>query len=364
MGQHRLSSVAGLAEAKPLQVRKSSARCVCSALARVPQRGKPRWPGRVVDDNPAVVHQINPADPDTSEAVVRALLATECPQWANLRLQSLDTSGTQHAMWRGKVDGSEDIVVRLPRRPGEDEGADREHHLLQQLEATSLSAIVDIPRLLHVGRPHEFYPYRWSVLAWLDGRDAWTARHEIDDDSPRLGARLAEVVTAIGGLGHGLPVPRPAVGDEGIPIRPHIDLLLEQLDRGGPSAAHLFDVERIRQLAAEAYDLDDPTTTCFIHDDLIPGNLLVHEGHVTGVVDWASADYGDPARDLAPAWSILGPKGREVFRKELAPDEATWARGRALELCHAVDAVLYYLPRRHAVGDVMAATLHRLLADT
>lgn len=201
------------------------------------------------------------------------------------------------------------------------------------------------------------------MLAWLDGRDAWTARHEIDDDSPSLGARLAEVVTTIGGLGPGLPVPKRAAGNLGLPIRPHIDLLLESLDRVGLGAGRLFDIGRVRQLAAEAYELDDPTTTCFIHDDLIPGNLLVQEGHVTGVLDWGAAGYGDPARDLAPDWSILGPKGRQVFREILAPDEATWARGRALELCHALDAVLYYLPRRHAVGDVMAATLDRILAD-
>ena len=320
-------------------------------------------PRRKRGDNRVVVHQIHDDEPDTSEAVVRALLATECPQWADIRLQYLDTSGTDNAMWRGRVDGGPDLVVRLPRRAGATEGAEREHQLLQQLAATPLTSTVDIPQLLHVGSPHELYPHRWSVLAWLDGRDAWTARHEIDHDSPRLGARLAEVVAAIGGLGQGLPVPKRAVGDEGIPIRPHIDLLLEQLTRVGPRAGHLFDVERVRQLAAEAYELDDPTTTCFIHDDLIPGNLLVQEGHVTGVLDWGSARYGDPARDLAPAWSILGANGRQVFREILAPDEACWARGRALELCHAVDAVLYYLPRRHAVGDVMAATLNRILAD-
>lgn len=317
-----------------------------------------------MDDNRTVVHDIHDDEPATSEAVVRALLATECPQWANLRLQYLDTSGTQHAMWRGRVDGRDDIVVRLPRRPAAAEGADRERQLLQHLQATPLTSIVEIPQVLHLGSPHEPYPHRWSVLAWLDGRDAWTARHEIDHDSPRLGARLAEVVTAIGDLGHGLPVPRRAAGDKSVSLQPHIDLLLEQLDRVGPSADHLFDVERVRQRAAEAYELDDPTTTCFIHNDLIPGNLLVQEGYVTGVLDWGSAGYGDPARDLAPAWSILGPRGRHVFRKELAPDEATWARGRALEMCHAVDAVLYYLPRRHAVGDVMAATLDRILADT
>jgi aminoglycoside phosphotransferase (APT) family kinase protein len=310
-----------------------------------------------------VVEHIEDDGPDTSEAVVRALLATECPEWSNLRLQHIDGSGTENAMWRGRGDGGLDLVVRLPRRPGAVEVAALEHQLLQQLEATPLTAIVAIPKLLHVGSPHERYPHPWSVLAWLDGRDAWTARDEIDNDSSRLAARLAEVVLAIEGLGHGLPVPKRAGGGLGIAIGPHIDFLLEQLGRFGARADRLFDVERVRQLATDAYVLDDSTKTCFLHDDLLPGNLLVQGGDIAAVLDWGSACYGDPARDLAPAWSILGPKGRRVFREIVAPDDATWARGRALELCHAVDAVLRYLPSRDAIGDVMAATLSRILAD-
>lgn len=318
---------------------------------------------RVVDDHGVVVRQIHDDEPDTSEAVVRALLATECPQWANLHLDYLETSGTDNTMWRGRIDDGHYLVVRLPRRTGAAQAADREHRLLQHLASSPLASIVAIPQLLHAGEPHERYPHRWSVLAWLDGRDAWTARKEIDDDSPRLGARLAEIVAAIGSLGHELPVPRRGVADADGSIRPHIAFLLEQLDRAGPRAGRHFDVGRVRQVAADAYELDDPTATCFIHNDLIPGNLLIQDGQVTAVLDWGSACYGDPARDLAPAWSLLGPEGRQVFRGILTPDEATWARGKALELCHAVDAVLYYLPRRHPIGEVMGATLNRILAD-
>jgi hypothetical protein len=58
-------------------------RLLCSALnARGAwHREMARLPGSVVDDNRTVVHEIHVDEPDTSEAVVRALLATErCPR--------------------------------------------------------------------------------------------------------------------------------------------------------------------------------------------------------------------------------------------------------------------------------------------
>jgi hypothetical protein len=44
-------------------------------------------------------------------------------------------------------------------------------------------------------------------------------------------------------------------------------------------------------------------------------------------------------------------------------DEATWTRGRAFELEHAVGAILYYRPRGHPLARIMTRTLERVLAD-
>lgn len=40
------------------------------------------------------------------------------------------------------------------------------------------------------------------------------------------------------------------------------------------------------------------TGRCFVHRDFHPGNVLWQRGHVTGVVDWASACVGPPSVDI------------------------------------------------------------------
>lgn len=119
----------------------------------------------------------------------------------------------------------------------------------------------------------------------------------------------------------------------------------------------------MRRLAAEALDVDDTVDTRFVHGDLIPGNLLVRSGRLSAIIDWGGAGHGDPAQDLAPAWSVLDRRSRNVFRLAVGADDATWVRARTIELEHAVGGVLYYVPRRHVLGEVMARTLRRILDD-
>lgn len=100
-----------------------------------------------------------------------------------------------------------------------------------------------------------------------------------------------------------------------------------------------------------------------MHGDLIPGNVLTIDGRLSAIIDWGGAGHGDIAQDLTPAWAILDGDGRSIFRGELEADSAAWLRARACALEQAVGGVLYYVPRRHPLGDVMARTLGRILAD-
>ncbi len=306
---------------------------------------------------------IHDDEPDTGESVVRSLLRTECPQWASLPIEYLATSGTDNAMWRVRVDGESDLVVRLPRRPGAAAGARQEVEVLQQLGG-SLGSTVRTPIVRHVGEPHDVFNSRWSVLGWIPGIDCWSGRDHLDSSADSsLGADLATAIAAVGRLDP-QNVQQRSAGMRGGPLRPLLEQLHGWLDNPEWNAAGLIDVAAARRLAAEGLEVADETRRDgFVHGDLIPGNLLVKDDRLTAIIDWGGAGRGDTAQDFAPAWAVLTAAERPAFKEAVGADDAAWLRGRTYELEHAVGGVLYYLPRQHPLGDVMARTLERIIGD-
>ena len=45
----------------------------------------------------------------------------------------------------------------------------------------------------------------------------------------------------------------------------------------------------------------------WLHGDLHPAHILVHQGRVSGVIDFGDITSGDPASDLSVAWMLLPP---------------------------------------------------------
>ncbi len=312
---------------------------------------------------------IHDDEPDTSEPVVRALLAAECPQWSTAPIDYLQTSGTDNAMWRIRLDGDSDVVMRLPRRPEAAAMVGQELSVLRRVAQSELQAIVETPSVCHAGSPLAAFPHEWSILGWIDGTDAWSSRDDLvarsvpAQPSESMASDLARAVSSIATI-TGVDVRRRSPGRRGGPLGPLIEQLHRWLDDPTWNAAERINISAVTRLTEQARELiDEPVVERFVHGDLIPGNLLVDEGRLTAIIDWGGAGWGDPAQDLAPAWAVLTAQERPAFREMVGADDAAWIRGRTFELEHAIGGVLYYEPRGHALGDVMARTLDRILAD-
>jgi aminoglycoside phosphotransferase (APT) family kinase protein len=104
----------------------------------------------------------------------------------------------------------------------------------------------------------------------------------------------------------------------------------------------------------------------WIHGDLHPGNLIVHRGCLSAVIDFGDLTAGDPATDLSVAWMQLPPPDRATFRASargpLPIDDDTWTRARGWALALGIA----YMARSRgepAMGALGRATVEAALSD-
>ena len=98
------------------------------------------------------------------------------------------------------------------------------------------------------------------------------------------------------------------------------------------------------------------------HGDLIPGNVLVAEGRLAGILDAGGFGAADPALDLVAAWHLLDDGPREALRAALGSDELDWERGRAWAFEQAMGVVWYYAETNPPMAAMGRRTLERVLA--
>ncbi|MET8848924.1 aminoglycoside phosphotransferase family protein [Amycolatopsis sp. NPDC004625] len=269
--------------------------------------------------------------------LVERLVRGQFPAGAGLPVTRLASGGTVNAVFRL----GDRWTVRLPLTEGGAADIAKERQVLGALGELPVA----VPAAVAVGEPAEGYPWPWAVHGWLDGSPAREGR---------AAAGLAEFVLAVrANRAAGPPARR------GRPLS-----TVDSATRGAigklSRTSEPFDPEAALAVWAEA--LDAPLWTgppSWLHSDLMPSNLLLRDGRLTGVLDWATAGLGDPACDLIPAWNLLTADTRPAFRKAVETDDAAWARGRGWALSMAVIQLPYY---RHT-NPVISANARYVLTE-
>lgn len=113
---------------------------------------------------------------------------------------------------------------------------------------------------------------------------------------------------------------------------------------------------RLRQLPRNSPDV-------MTHGDLIPGNVLVSEGRLVGVLDVGGLGPAHPALDLVAAWHLLDADRRQLLRDDLDCETLEWERGKAWAFQQAMGAIWYYVDSNPPMHRMGRRTLERILAD-
>ncbi|WP_405106213.1 aminoglycoside phosphotransferase family protein [Micromonospora sp. NBC_01405] len=250
---------------------------------------------------------------------VRRLVADQFPQWAGLPVQPVAVGGWDN--WTFHL-GSR-ALVRLPSASEYALAVDKEHRWLPAL-APRLPLPIPIP--LAKGEPGAGYPYPWSIYPWLDGE---TASADRIADPVRFALDLAEFLTALQSVDT-TDGPRPGQHNwyRGGTLRTYDG----EARRALTALDGHVDVDLAREVWQSALDARWDGVERWFHGDVAQGNLLLNDGELAAVIDFGTCGVGDPACDLAIAWTLLTAEGRQAFRERLSVDEATWARGRGWAL--------------------------------
>lgn len=285
-----------------------------------------------------------------STQLASRLVAAQFPHWAHLTVSPVSSGGWDNLTFHL----GDEMSVRLPSGPGYAAQVDKESRWLPYL-ARYLP--LPVPTRLAKGRPGDGYPFDWSVNRWLDGESALTARIE---DQVGLGTALADFLQDLHLVD---PTGGPPTGEH-------------NFFRGGPLSTYDVDTRRAIEILADRVDTGTATevweaalassrssTPVWVHGDFAAGNLLILDGRLSAVIDFGCMCVGDPACDLAIAWTLLTGDGREAFRAGLRLDPGTWARGRGWTLWKALITISGQFDSDPAAAGVAQRVLDEVLAE-
>lgn len=283
--------------------------------------------------------------------MVRSLVSDQFPEFAILPIAAVESAGTVNAIFRI----GERLAARFPLKP-RDVAATRRWLLSEADAARELigRTRVPVPEPVALGDPGAGYPLPWSIQTWVPGTTAGEEDSSKSDDFAHDLAEFIQQVRTIdvdgrtfAGTGRG--------GD----LRFHdgwLEVCFEKSEQ-------LVDVPGLQRIWTRLRPLPRKSDDVMTHGDLIPGNVLVSEGRLAGILDVGGLGPADPALDLVCAWHLLDTGPRQLLRDDLGCDDLEWERGKAWAFEQAMGAIWYYVESNPQMSRMGRHTLNRILAD-
>lgn len=259
---------------------------------------------------------------DITVDLVKKLIFEQFPQWSHLEIKPVKNSGHDNRTFHL----GDDLTIRLPSGKEYEPQIQKEAKWLPVL-AQHLSLPITAP--VAKGKSTPEYPLAWSINRWLVGETVTHTNVDLQKFAIEL-ARFLKELEAINAENG------PQAGAHNFYRGGDLAVYIEEFEQAltqlpaGPQRNHYQDIW------TTALAIKWEKKPVWVHGDIAVGNLLVNDGHLSGVIDFGILGTGDPACDLVIAWTFFDSKSRKAFKEEMGLDDTTWQRGKGWALWKAL----------------------------
>lgn len=253
------------------------------------------------------------------DKLVRLLISEQFPQLQDLTIQPVERQGWDNRTFRL----GEELSIRLPSEEGYAPAVEKESIALTAL-APHLS--VPLPQIYALGKPTELYPLPWSIRYWQSGETLEVAPPR---DKDAFAIQLAKLLIEL----------------RNAPANKTLEAGAHSFYRGCHPTIYENEVHQSLNLLENQIN----TASClaiwqsstgskwshppvWFHGDIAVGNILMHDGEISALIDFGTCGVGDPACDYAIAWTYFTKAERAQFQSTLQIDQGTWQRAKAWAL--------------------------------
>ncbi len=286
------------------------------------------------------------AEIEINKALVFNLLQEQHPDLIHLPIEFFD-AGWDNVIFRL----GDKLSIRLPRRQAAAKLIENEQTWLPQI-ADRLT--IPVPNLYKFGKPTLNYPWRWSILPWLTGIPA--DLEQLDPDQAKIFGLFMR------SLHQTAPCNAPFNPVRGIPLEQRAVAMKKRIQRLEQKTNLI--TKKIKNIWNEALDTSIDIDAKWLHGDLHPGNILVEQGKIAGIIDWGDITSGDVATDLASIWMLFGDcNARKKAIAEYNTSAQTLQRAKGWAVYFGItllDVGLIENPRQAITGE---QTLYRVAED-
>lgn len=282
--------------------------------------------------------------------LVRKLIDSQFPQWKHLEIKPVIHGGWDNRTFH--LGGT--MLVRMPSSQEYAAKVEIEQKWLPIL-APQLQLKIPIP--LAMEKPGNGYPWNWSIYRWIEGE---TAAAEPVSNLNEFAKDLAQFLIALQRIN---PAEGPLPGSHNF----YRGGLLKVYDLQTRQALEILkdkiDVKAATNIWENALATTWNKSPVWVHGDISLGNLLVQNGKLHAVIDFGGMAVGDPACDLAIAWTFFNGESREIFRNGINLDEYTWNRARGWTLWKALIVAAGICETNAAEGQKSWRIIIEVIAD-